>query len=129
MANLEAKLRELADAGNFSHLSILSTTCRGTDGSTRQGFCASFSPAAEWGRGHSEIYADPVTAALEAIERAPKGRTVSRGVVHSPAPAVVPVEPMKQAESAPAVEAPGQANIPQPRPSLMGLFTNEDNDD
>lgn len=119
MADLETKLRALADAGNFSHLSILSSN---------GGFCASFSPASSWGRGHSEVHADPVVAALEAIERAPKERKVSRGVkVHSP----VPDSAAEATQAMPATPKPsldpGQAN--EPRPSLMGLFTNEGNDD
>jgi hypothetical protein len=138
MRDLKAALRMLADAGNFSHLSILSTTCRGTDGSTQQGFCASFSPAAEWGRGHSEVHADPVVAALEAIERAPKGKrkeaakpttttttTTTTKEVHPPAE-------VRTANQAAGQSFPGEARAPQtdvPRPSLMGLFTKEDNDD
>ena len=125
MADLETKLRALADAGNLSHLSLLSSN---------GGFCASFSPASSWGRGHSDVHADPVVAAIEAIERAPKERTVSRSVkVHSPArpcpPMPAPVDAEMHSASAYlySAEHTGQANAP--RPSLMGLFTNEDNDD
>ena len=123
-SSLDDMLRELAGAGNFSHLSILASN---------GGFVASFSPASSWGRGHSEVHADPVVAALEAIERAPKERTVSRGVrVHSPAQTYPPLPALADAEKQHSpmgdpVEPSGQANAP--RPSLMGLFTNEDNDD
>ena len=122
---LDYILRDLADAGNFSHLSILASN---------GGFVASFSPASSWGRGHSEVHADPVVAALEAIERAPKERKVSRSVkVHSPArpcppmPAPVDAEMHSASADLDSAEHTGQANAP--RPSLMGLFTNEDNDD
>jgi hypothetical protein len=77
MPSLEERLRELADAGNFSHLSIISRT----DGT----FAASFTPSTQWGQGNG-AGTDPVSAALNAIETAPKGRkdTLNKRV-HSPA--------------------------------------------
>jgi len=117
--SLDDMIRELAGAGNFSHLSILSST---------SGFHASFCPCATHGRGHGFHLTDPVKAAVMAIENAPKARKVSRGMVHSPAersikPQMKPVE----GEQDTGTPVAPQANVP--RPSLMGLFTNEDNDD
>jgi hypothetical protein len=112
---LEDILRALADAGNFSHLSI-------TASANGPWFHASFAPALTWGQGHATAN-DPVRAVLLAIENAPKGRKV-----HSPAqclttPAVVPAEntgsdaSQGNQQSAKAV----QANEPKPT-SLMDLF-------
>src|ERR1700688_3234648 len=74
-AKLAEKLRALADAGNFSHLSIISNG---------KGYHASFSPASTWGRGMGDG-ADPVEAVLMAIERAPKGPKNRGNEVHPPA--------------------------------------------
>jgi hypothetical protein len=74
MSVLDIAIRGLVDAGNFSHLSIMSSG---------GGFHATFCPAAIWGSGHAH-HADPVEAALEAIKNAPKGP--KKKEVQSPAP-------------------------------------------
>ncbi len=112
---LSDMLQSLADAGNFSHLSIISWR----DGKFR----ASFVPSDIWGQGHG--YGDtPVAAALAAIENAPKGRTVSRSKVHPSAPAKA-IQPPAKAIQPVAVEpdVQGQTDEPAPR-SLMEFFNN-----
>lgn len=73
--SLDKTLREIAEGGNFSHLSVLSSG---------GGFHATFCPASAWGSGHG-VSADPVKAALTAIADAPKKPRV-KAVAVSPGP-------------------------------------------
>ena len=109
---LDDMLRAVAAAGNFSHLSIVSSPING--------FVASFAPATNWGYGHGTAD-DPVTAAVRAIENAPKAAKAPKNKqVHPPAPKV-PTRDMPVAPRQPGEFPEAQAN--EPTPNLMGLFT------
>ena len=100
---LDDMLKELADAGNFSHLSIVSST---------SGFHATFMPAIVMGRGQGFHETDPVKAALMAIDNQP----TSRAKTHLPASRV-------STSSPPLVECETQASAP--RIDLMELFNDK----
>jgi hypothetical protein len=106
MTDLETKLRALADNGNFSHLSIISNG---------KSYHASFSPASTWGRGMADS-ADPVHAAIMAIETAPKGPKV-----HPPAAHTKSTRPLSTRPRAEDGASEPQANEPAPK-SLMELW-------
>lgn len=97
-AQLDDKLRELAGAGNFSHLSIYSVW-----GGDNQ-FKATFSPAIGAGQSHG-VGSDPVSAALAAIENAP---------AHSPARRSQPREGTGQQ----------QTRLPRSRAAKEGVQAN-----
>jgi hypothetical protein len=117
MTELEDKLRALSAAGNFSHLSVLSSG---------SGFHATFCPSANWGSGHG-FNMDPVEAALDAISKAPKSNPKEKPKVQSPAQRPTTKARVKppQATSAPA----GAVQASAPRKSstnLMDLLKQED---
>jgi hypothetical protein len=101
MSDLETVLRELADAGKLSHISILSSG---------SGFHASFAAASSWGRGMAWHKTDPVVAALEAISKAPKSapekKRTQPPVVHPPVPSTP--RRVKMAGAAPQASAPAR---------------------
>lgn len=116
LMTLDGHIRDMADAGNFSHLSITSS---GT------GFTATFSPSKTWGQGHGFHLTDPVQSAIQAIEDAPKER--SRGVkAYLPVEGPLADKPVHSAGEAveEAAGSPLQANVPVPS-SLMNFFKTE----
>ena len=68
--SLDGIIRALADKGELTHLSVISSG---------GGWHASFSPAATWGNGHG-FDQDPVAAIHKAIEAAPKTKAHTRGL-------------------------------------------------
>jgi len=111
MSVLDIAIRGLVDAGNFSHLSIMSSG---------GGFHATFCPAAIWGSGHAH-HADPVEAALEAIKNAPKGP--KKKEVQSPV-AGQTTRSQTRVERTPSVS--GQLQASEPAPSAKKKQTRKD---
>lgn len=112
---LDDMLQALADAGNFSHLSIVART----DAAGQKYpplFNATFVPSQTWGQGHG-TGTNPVDAAILAIENAPKGAKVKSPKVHSSAPVAKTERLSGYIDEAPS----GQTN--EPTTSLMALFT------
>jgi len=63
MSGLEERIRDLAERGNLTHISLTPRH----DGRKLLGWAASYSPATGWGQGFG-LDADPVTAILTAID-------------------------------------------------------------